>query len=183
MPVGPDIKLINTAFRIKPVFTDRDGHRWLTEPFDLYEKLYGRDPLDAPAAVAEADDLTKLCDIEIRMPATLWGGEVGGPTIAQVLPQIPKEWIDKAVAFEAHMADSRDGDNGYVTGRVELYGGTLPDAVKTQPVVAWKKTYDAPLTEPPPPKPAFDVAAATRLEEPVTMRRFTFKPGTGIKSP
>jgi hypothetical protein len=165
VPVGPDKELINRAFRIKPVVSDREGGMFFIEPIDLYEKIYTMDGL-YPAE--RANELEKIADIEILMPATLWGGEVGGPTIAQVLPQIPAEYLGKAVAFQAHSADDHKGDNGYVRGTVELYAGELPQKVKDQHVLAWNKTYTEPFPEPEPPKEAFNATAATTLEEGIT---------------
>lgn len=163
---GPDKDLINRAFRIKPVVSDRDGGLFFIEPIDLFDKIYNFDGGLANAGPAETH-LEKIADIDILMPATLWGGEVGGPTIAQVLPQIPAEYLDKTVAFQAHMADDRKGDNGYVSAKAELFSGTLPAAIKAQPVVAWHKTYTEPFPEPAPVTPPFNTAAATTLDEDV----------------
>ena len=163
---GPDPELINRAFRIKPVVSDRDGGLFFIEPIDLFEKIYNFDGGLMNAGPAESH-VQKIGAIDIFMPATLWGGEVGGPTIAQVLPQIPEEFLDQTVAFYAHMSDDHKGDNGYVRATCELYGGTLPDKIKAQPVIAWHKTYTAPLPEPEPVKPVFNTAAATTLDEDV----------------
>ena len=175
---GPDAKLINRAFTIKPVVSDREGQLFFIEPIDLYDKIYNFDGGLIPASHADAS-IQKIGEIEILMPATRWGGEVGGPTIAQVLPQIPEEFLGQTVAFEAHMAEDRQGDNGYVTGKVELYGGTLPDNVKKQSVVAWGRTYAEPLPEPEAVKPQFNGAAATTLDEDVHV----MKPIELIKPP
>ena len=163
---GPDAELINRAFRIKPIVSDREGQLFFIEPIDLYEKIYNFDGGLYPVCHADAS-IQKIGEIDILMPATLWGGEVGGPTIAQVLPQIPDEFLGQVVAFQAHTADDHKGDNGYVRAKAELYGGTLPDKVKDQPVIAWRKTYTEPLPEPEGAKPQFNGAAATTLDEDV----------------
>jgi hypothetical protein len=162
-PPGPDKELINRAFRIKPVVSDRDGGLFFIEPIDLYEKMYTMDGL--ANAGSASGHVEKIGEFEFLMPATLWGGEVGGPTIAQVLPQIPEEFLEKAVAFYAHTADDRSGDNGYVRAKADVYGGTLPDNVKAQEVIAWRKTYTEPFPEPEPVKPQFNGVAATTLDE------------------
>lgn len=167
--VGPDKDLINRAFNIKLVVNDREGQMFFVEPIDLYEKIYSMDGL---TGAGRADGhVQKIGEIEILMPATLWGGEVGGPTIAQVLPQIPPEWLDKTVAFHPYMADDHSGSNGYVRGAVDLYGGTLPESVKKQPVIAWHKTYKEPFPEPKPPAPQFNSVAATTLDEDVQVMK------------
>lgn len=168
-PAGPDKDLINLAFRIKPIVTDQSNNLFFIEPIDLYEKIYTMEGLSGAGSAGE--HVRKIANIDILMPATLWGGEVGGPTIAQVLPQIPAEYLDKAVAFQAHMADDHKGDNGYVRGIVELYSGTLPDAIKEQPVIAWHKTYAEPFPEPAPPAPQFNAVAATTLGEDVRVMK------------
>jgi hypothetical protein len=168
-PVGPDKELINRAFRMKLVVNDRDGQMFFVEPIDLYEKIYSMDRLTG--AGRAGGHVQKIGEIEILMPATLWGGEVGGPTIAQVLPQIPPEWIDKTVAFHPYMAEDHTGSNGYVRGAVDLYGGTLPEDVRKQPVIAWHKTYTKPFPDPEPSAPKFNAVAATTLDEDVRVMK------------
>lgn len=175
-PIGPDKELINRAFRIKPVVRDRDGVLQFIEPIDIYEKIYSMDGLQT--ASGASGHIAKLADIDILMPATLWGGEVGGPTIAQVLPQIPPEWLDQTVAFQAHMADDREGENGFVRAKAELYGGALPQSIKDQPVVAWRKTYTQPFPMPEEPQPQFNTTGATTLGDDVpVMKPLRLKPG------
>jgi hypothetical protein len=168
---GPDKDLINRAFRIKPVIRDRDGGLFFIEPIDLYEKIYTFDGglMNAGSAQGQVE---KIADIDTLMPATLWGGEVGGPTLAQILPQIPAEYLDKTVAIHAGMADGdRKGDNGYVRAKAELYSGTLPDKIKAQPVIAWHKTYTEAFPEPAAITPPFNTVAATTLDEDVQVMK------------
>ncbi len=172
--IEPDWELINRAFRIKPVVDDRDGGMFFIEPIDLYEKIYGMDGL-YPAE--RATGLEKLATIDVLLPATLWGGPVGGPTIAQVLPQIPAEYLDKTVAFMAHGSTDSKGENGFVRATADLYAGDLPQKVKEQPVVAWHKTFTKPIPAPEP-KEDFNAAAATTLEEGITaLRPLSLKKG------
>ena len=181
-PIGPDKDLINRAFRMKPVMQDRDGHLYFIEPKDLYDKLYDMD--GTPDAGLAGSHVKKIADIDIRLPATLWGGACPGPTQEQVLPQLPDSHLgETVVAFEAHMADDHEGQNGYVRASVTLYGGTLPDDIKTQPVIAWKKTYKEPFPPPEKPKAQFNVKAATTLEADIQAMKPLELKKTGIIAP
>ena len=168
-PIGPDTELINRAFRIKPVIRLQDGFLHFVEPSDLYEKIYGSEGF-YPAARADSH-VQKIAEIDIKVPATLWGGAVSSPTLAQVLAQIPPEFLEQTVAVSPHMTDDTQGDNGYAQARVELYGGTLPDKIKQQTVTAWHKEYTKPFPEPEPQAPKFNAAAATTLGEDVQVMK------------
>jgi hypothetical protein len=168
-PVDPDRNLINRAFRIKPVLTDRDGHAHFIAPRDIYDTLFDMDGI--PGAGRADAHIKKIGEIDILLPAGLWSGQLPGPTPAQVLPQIPHKYLRRTVAFEAHTVGDRAGENGFVRGSLTLFGGTLPQEIREQPVIAWKKTYAEPFPTPPKPARKFNSAAATVLKQDVGVLR------------
>lgn len=178
MKPGPDQELINRAFRIKPVAEFEDGLRFI-EPLDLYDKIYTMEtPMGGPKA-----QLEKIGEFACRIPATFWNETALGPRIADVLPQIPAEYLDRASGFYIHYA-SGEVDNGCALALCEIYAGELPDEVKQQPVIAWKRRYTEPFPEPEPPKEAFNATAATTLGEDIKrMKPLELKKPAGIKAP
>lgn len=168
-PIDPDRELINRAFRIKPVLADRDGRLHFIQPRDIYDTLFDMDGI--PDAGCADGHIRRLAEVDILLPANLWNGQLPGPTPAQVLPQIPKKYLRQAVAFEARTTGDRAGENGFVRGTMTLYGGTLPQDIRDQPVIAWKKTYAAPFPPPPRPEKSFNSAAATVLKKNVGVRK------------
>jgi hypothetical protein len=168
-PIGPDKQLINRAFCIKPLLRTREGELHFMEVRDVYDALWDMDGVQSCGRAEES--VTKLAEVDILLPATLNSGQLPGPTLAQVLPQVPKQYLKKTVAFEVRTTGDRKGDNGYVRGRLTLYSGELPAEMKAQPVRAWHKTYTEPFPAPEKPKKQFNAAAATTLKSDVAVKK------------
>ena len=97
--------------------------------------------------------------------------ELPKPKIAHVLPEIPKDLANDAVAFELRMRDQMlTGEDFSVPATVTLFKGKLPEEVSAQPVIAMGKTFDKPFGRQRRQKPAeaFNPAAVAVLKKPVT---------------
>lgn len=166
-PIPPDKNLINRAFGLKPLLHDRDGRMHFIDAIDLYENMHQTEVYPQ----APADHLKECARVEVLIPATLMRGLVFSPTQAQVLPQVPEELLQQATGFRLELDDDRDGQNGYVRGEMILYSGDMPENIKAQPVIAWKKEYKTPFPPEEKPKPVFNTVAATTLGEDVHVRK------------
>lgn len=166
-PVPPDKNLINRAFGLKPLLRDQSGQMHFTDAVDLYENLHQIEVYSQ----ASANHLKEFERVDVLIPATLVRGLVFSPTQAQVLPQIPEELLEKATGFRLELEDNRDGQNGYVRGEMVLYEGEMPEKIKKQSVIAWRKEYKEPFPPEEKPKPVFNTVAATTLDEDVHVRR------------
>lgn len=160
---GPDRALINRAFQIKPVFADQSGNLHYVAPVDVYDTL-----ITEHQTAGEARGLRTLDTISVEIPLGL--RELPRPSIAHVLPEIPKALAKDAVAFQLRLHDQMlSGEDFSVTATVTVYGGTLPGDVRDQPVIARGKTYDKPVPRARKARPAevFNPAAAAVLQRPV----------------
>lgn len=166
-PIPPDKDLINRAFGLKPLLRDQEGRMHFIDAIDLYENFHQIEVYSQ----ASADHLKEFERVDVLIPATLVRGLVFSPTMAQVLPQVPEEFLCKATGFRLELDDDRDGQNGYVRGEMVLYSGDMPAKIKAQSVICWKKEYKEPFPPEVKPKPVFNTVAATTLGEDVHVRR------------
>ncbi|MEZ0262449.1 MAG: hypothetical protein ACAH80_15700 [Alphaproteobacteria bacterium] len=166
-PVPPDKNLINRAFGLKPLLRDQSGQMHFTDAVDLYENFHQIEVYSQ----ASANHLKEFERVEVLIPATLVRGLVFSPTQAQVLPQVPEELLAKATGFRLQLEDDHNGQNGYVRGEMILYSGDMPEKIKKQEVIAWRKHYTEPFPPEEKPKPVFNTVAATTLGEDVHVRR------------
>lgn len=104
IPEVPKGRVQELAERIKPVvrfalgekglFRSSEGHLYYIKPVDLFGIAYMWSPKPEEKVVG----LKPLCDITTYHIYAYYG--FFKPTIAEVLAQIPAEYLDKVVAFE-----------------------------------------------------------------------------------
>jgi hypothetical protein len=87
-------RILELARRIKPVVTFEGEGPCYIKPVDPFSESYLWDPQPTQRATG----LSVLCDITTHHPYGYYGSFK--PSIAQVLQQIPREHLDKVVAFE-----------------------------------------------------------------------------------
>lgn len=158
--------LVNRAFKVKPLITNRDGVNLFVDPVDLNDSFLYRQH----EAAGDATHLTELKTIDVEIPTNF--RELPRPRISDVLPQIPRDLLNEATAFQLKMQDAMlTGEEISVTAKLTLFKGALPENVKNQPVYYRGKRFDAPIPPPPKAKPVFNPAAAGHLTQPVTAPR------------
>lgn len=167
----PDKKLVELAFRIKPLAESGSGDLHFIKSPDLYRDLLNSSAKTGPAA----RNLKRLTEIKVELPVGM--RDLNFPTAAQVLSQLPKRFHKTASAYTVEVTDGfLSGEEGYVNARVTLYKGQLPKAVSGETVVAMGQKFRHPSAL----KPAFSPAAAVAAEKPITvMRPLTFKKPEG----
>jgi hypothetical protein len=141
MAEKPNRKIVNAAFRLKPVAKDAEGKLHFIKPVDIYTRL---DDAGVVKPLKEAWDGQRLGEATIEIPCGLRA--IYGPTIAQVLNQLAPEVRRKAKGFTVGIKDGMySGEDLSIPARVVFYGGRMPEEVKKQPVIAHGKKYAAPL--------------------------------------
>jgi hypothetical protein len=150
---GPAKKLVNLAFRLKPVIAGKGGDLHFIAPVDMYdEELH-----DRRQEAGKAAGLEEIKQVRLELPAGL--RSFFGPTIAQVLSQLPRGMAQKASAFKIELDPGYySGEEGYVNATATFYKGALPQQIKDQPVIARGETFTAPI--PSKPRKKFAEAAA-----------------------
>lgn len=166
--------LVNRAFQVKPLIGDGHGNKYFVEPVELYDNYLFQEH----QTVGSANDLTELATLNVEIPVGF--RDTPKPKIADVLPQIPKDLLAQASAFDLSLRDAMlSGEDMSVTATLTLFKGALPDDVKNQPVIARGQRYDKPIPRPKKAKPAeiFNPAAAGEMTKPVAApRTAVFKP-------
>ncbi len=104
IPEIPEKRIRELAERIKPVVEFQGRGPCYIKPVDLFEVAYTWDP--SPARSARG--LKALCDITTYHTYGYYG--FFKPSIAEVLAQIPKEHLDKVVAFQIVGSPQDSGD-------------------------------------------------------------------------
>ena len=94
IPEVPKKRIEELAERIKPVVQFARKGKYYIRPVDLFGIAYTWDPKSADKATG----LKLLCDITTYHTYGYYG--MFKPSIAEVLAQIPAEYLDKVVAFE-----------------------------------------------------------------------------------
>jgi hypothetical protein len=155
---GPDKKLVNLAFRIKPLVADAQGEPHFIAPLDIYREEIGDD-----ARLLQKADLKEAGEVRVELPAGL--RSFFGPTVAQALSEIPKEKLRGITAFTISIDPGMySGEEGYVNATCRLYQGRLPEEIKTQPVIAMGQRF-----EPPAPRKRFEKAASVETMAEVSL--------------
>lgn len=104
IPELPKKRIQELAERIKPIvrfaegekglFRSTDGYLFYIQPVNLFDVAYTWEP----KPTEKATDLKSLCDITTYHSFAYYG--FFKPSIAEVIAQIPEEWLDRVVAFE-----------------------------------------------------------------------------------
>lgn len=104
IPKVPEEHIRELADKIKPVvrfahgaegpFLSAKGFPYYIEPVDLFRIAYAWDP----KPTEEATQFKPICDITTFHTYAYYG--FFKPTIAEVLSQIPDEYLDTVIAFE-----------------------------------------------------------------------------------
>lgn len=130
-----DEKLTELNEKIMPLITKEDGKNYTcAEKFSIYDIKHTSYTWDKERFVEEVDfrKLTPIAQVEMLHTYGYYG--LFKPTIAEVLSQIPKEYIDRTVAFkiiDRPMTSSdfskhkKTFDDGFHTSVVELYEENL----------------------------------------------------------
>ena len=173
---APEKKLVNLAFSIKPVVSGKGDAVHFVKPVDIYRTELG------DAKKLQKADLEEIDTVKMELPAGL--RSFFGPTVAQALSQLSKARQKEATAFKIEIDPGYySGEEGYVNATCTLYKGTLPEDIKSQPVIAMGETFTAPL--PPRPRKAFTQAASveTTQDIPVMKPLALKKPDSGPPAP
>jgi hypothetical protein len=125
VPDMAEARIRELAERIKPVMEFKEEGRCYIKPVDIFAESFTWDPEQG----SEATGLKPICDITTYHPY----GYIGNfkPSVAQVILQIPREHLDKVIAFEIVKAPDEFPDNltpeyealdaGYHTATTRLY--------------------------------------------------------------
>jgi hypothetical protein len=125
VPEMSGARIRELAERIKPVMEFKEEGRCYIKPVDIFAESFTWDPEPATKALG----LKSICDITTYHPY----GYIGNfkPSVAQVILQIPREHLDKVIAFEIVKVPDEFPDNsspeyealdaGYHTARTRLY--------------------------------------------------------------
>lgn len=164
-PKAPDKRIVNLAFRIKPLVTDEDGDPHFIKPVDIYTAKL--DDGEKIKLLKDTCPLRKMGrSIRVEVPAGL--REIYGPTIAQALEELPADLRRRASGFTIRINDGMySGEDMSVPATVTLYEGKLPKSIKDQPVIARGQKFAAPIESKP--RKQFNVSAETQA--PVTVMR------------
>jgi hypothetical protein len=168
---APDRKLVELAFRIKPLMKDGDGMLHFIKSPDIY-----RIPLDSDITQGSAArQMKRLTELKVELPVGMY--DLRFPTVAQVLSQLPKRYHKTATAYTVAVNDGfLSGEEGCVNATVTLYKGALPKTVAEETITAMGQKFRHPSTV----KPVFNPAAAVTAEKPITvMKPLTFKKPDG----
>lgn len=161
----PDKRLVNLAFRIKPLVTDEDGDPHFVRPVDIYTAKL--DDGDKIKALKDACPLKKM-DRQFRVEVPAGLREIYGPTIVQALEELPADLRRRASGFTFTINSGLySGEDMSVPATITLYEGKLPKSVKDQPVIARGRKFAAPIANKP--KAQFNVSAETR--QPVSIMK------------
>ncbi|MEZ0262448.1 MAG: hypothetical protein ACAH80_15695 [Alphaproteobacteria bacterium] len=168
----PDKKLVDLAFRIKPLLEVADGDLHFIKSPDLYRNLLLIDDVTPGVAALRLKPLTEL---KVELPVGMY--DMHFPTAAQVLSQLPKRYHKIASAYSVRVTDGfLSGEEGYVNATVTLYKGPLPKSVSGETVVAMGKKFVVPKAA----APAFNPVAAVTAEKPIAvMKPLVFKKPEG----
>ena len=113
------------AERITPVMEFKEKGRCYIKPVDIFKESFTWEPEPG----SKATDLKAICDITTYHPY----GYIGyfKPSVAQVISQIPREHLDKVIAFEIVKVPDEFPENsspeyealdaGYHTATTRLY--------------------------------------------------------------
>ncbi|TAL36484.1 MAG: hypothetical protein EPN97_06315, partial [Alphaproteobacteria bacterium] len=95
-PRKPDKRLVNLAFRIKPLVTDEDGDPHFIRPVDIYAAKL--DDGEKIRLLKDACPLRKMGrQFRVEIPAGL--REIYGPTVVQALEELPADLRRRASGF------------------------------------------------------------------------------------
>lgn len=96
IPEVPKEKICELAKKIKPVIYFNQCGLSYIKPVDIFELSFTR----RPQFNGGASFLEVVCSIRTYHECNPCGFCMFGPTIAEVLVQIPEEYLDKVVAFQ-----------------------------------------------------------------------------------
>jgi hypothetical protein len=125
VPDMAEARIRELGERIKPVMEFKEEGRRYIKPVDIFAESFTWDPEPG----SKATGLKSICDITTYHPY----GYIGNfkPSVAQVILQIPREHLDKVIAFEIVKAPDEVPDNstpeyealdaGYHTATTRLY--------------------------------------------------------------
>ncbi|MEZ0226804.1 MAG: hypothetical protein ACAH83_19765 [Alphaproteobacteria bacterium] len=161
----PDKRLVNLAFRIKPLVTDAEGDPYFIRPVDIYTAKLD----DGEKIKVLKDDcpLKKMGrQLRVEVPAGL--REIYGPTIVQALEELPADLRRRVSGFTFTINSGMySGEDMSIPATVTLYGGKLPQSVKDQPVIARGKKFTAPIAS----KPKAQFNASVETQAPVNIMK------------
>jgi hypothetical protein len=166
----PDKRLVNLAFRIKPLVTDEDGDLHFIKPVDIYTAKL--DDGDKIKLLKDACPLRKMGrQFHVEVPAGL--REFYGPTVVQALEDMPADVRRRASGFTIRINDGMySGEDMSVPATVTLYEGTLPQSIKDQPVIARGQKFTTPVANKPKTKAREQFSsAAAETQAPVTVMK------------
>lgn len=160
---APDKKLVDLAFRIKPVLHGMGDELHFIKSPDLYRDLLLESEVKFGPA---AKSLKRLTEVKLELPIGMYDSHF--PTAAQVLSQLPKRYHRLATAYSVEVTDGfLSGDEGYVRATATLYKGPLPASVRNETVVAMGKKFRQPGAV----RPAFNPVAAVTAEKPIAVMK------------
>ena len=164
-PRKPDKRLVNLAFRVKPLVTDEDGDPHFIRPVDIYTAKL--DDGEKIKLLKDACPLRKMGhQFRVEVPAGL--REFYGPTVVQALEELPADLRRRASGFTIRINDGMySGEDMSVPATVTLYEGKLPQSIKDQPVIARGKKFTAPIES----KPKAQFNASVETQAPVNIMK------------
>jgi hypothetical protein len=168
----PDKKLVDLAFRIKPVVPGVGDELHFIKSPDLYRDLLLEDDVKLGPV---AKSLKRVTEVKLELPIGMYDAHF--PTAAQVLSQLPKRYHRLATAYSVKVTEGfLSGDEGYVRATATLYKGLLPKSVSNETVIAMGRKFRQPGVA----KPAFNAVAAVTAEKPIAvMKPLVFKKPEG----